>query len=224
MLLSRRTRPFAQHTFNNQNSHGWGDLWNGEDLAIWSKDDESPRPPNPFDAERIVNIEHKPGDPYTRHQSVHDETRHGDEPIPTDLAFSFPHKMRLENGSRAMEAFVRPSPIVTVGTATSYTFDLATCTFEMTVTAAPSDMPTEIFLPDYFFRGGAEPEVSVSSGRWTVVRPVQVLRWWHETSGEQKLRIMSGYRHTGMEESVDDSDFYIGMWVVKLFKTKCTIL
>ena len=85
-------------------------------------------------------------------------------------------------------------------------------------------MPTEIFLPDYFFRGGAEPEVSVSAGRWTIVRPVQVLRWWHETSGEQKLRIVSGYRHTGMEESVDDSDSYIGMWVVKLFKTKCSIL
>lgn len=126
-----------------------------------------------------------------------------------------------------MEAFVRPSPIVTAGTVPSYTFDLAKCTFEMTFRSAARDdeLPTEVFIPDYFFRGGAEPEVSVSSGKWEFVRPAQVLRWWPETPGEQKLRVVSGYRRMGMEESQEESEYYIGMRIVKFFqKMKCTIL
>jgi hypothetical protein len=135
------------------------------------------------------------------------DVRHGDEPIPSDLAFTFPHSTRLENGSRAMEAFVRPAPVVTAGVSTSYTFDLATCTFTMKFQPAceTEDKPTEIFIPDYFFRAGCEPEICISSGRWTMHRQVQVLRWWHEGLEEQQLTVSSGYRHLGMEEAVDDN-------------------
>jgi hypothetical protein len=123
-----------------------------------------------------------------------------------------------------MEAFVRPAPIVTCGIPTSYTFDLANCSFQFKFMpfSENEDHPSEIFIPDYFFRGGAEPEVAVSTGRWESIRPVQVLRWWHEGAGEQELNISSGYRHTGMEESVDDSGYYLGMWIARLY-TKCTV-
>lgn len=124
-----------------------------------------------------------------------------------------------------MEAFVRPSPIVTAGIPISYSFDLANCSFDMKFKPAqPTDeYPTEIFIPDYFFRGGTEPEISVSSGRWQMLRQVQVLRWWHDGAQEQSLNISSGYRHIGMEESVDDSGYYLGMWIARLY-TKCTML
>jgi len=124
-----------------------------------------------------------------------------------------------------MEAFVRPSPIVTAGVPTSYTFDLATCTFtfSFTPTNEMDELPSEIFIPDFFFRGGAEPVISVTSGRWQMVRRAQVLRWWHEGSGEQTLRISSGYRHTGMEESVDDTGYYLGAVVARLLAS-CKIL
>lgn len=57
----------------------------------------------------------------------------------------------------------------------------------------------------------------MSTGRWECIRPVQVLRWWHEGSGEQTLRISSGYRHTGMAETVDDAGtFYLGDWVARI--------
>jgi hypothetical protein len=124
-----------------------------------------------------------------------------------------------------MEAFVRPSPVVTAGIPTSYSFDLANCCFQLKFnpTRAIDENPTEIFIPDYYFRGGAEPEISISSGRWMMVRQVQVLRWWHEGLEEQSLRITSGYRHIGMLESVDDSEDYLGSWIAK-FYSKCRIM
>ena len=195
-------------------------MWDGEDLSIWSKDDESPNPLSPFDKEKVKEINHTQQDPYYRRESIQD-IRHGDEPIPTDLAFTFHHQTRLENGSRAMEAYVRPSPIATAGIPISYTFDLANCSFLLKLQPIHEmeEKPTEIFIPDYFFRGGTEAEISVTSGRWEMLRQVQVLRWWHEGSGEQSLKISSGYRHTGMEESADDSGYYIGLLIGRVVES-----
>ena len=124
-----------------------------------------------------------------------------------------------------MEAYVRPSPVATAGVPISYTFDLANCSFVLKLQPVheTEEKPTEIFIPDYFFRGGAEPEICVSSGRWQMLRQVQVLRWWHERSGEQTLTISSGYRQTGMEESVDDSGYYIGLLIGRAVAS-CKIL
>ena len=124
-----------------------------------------------------------------------------------------------------MEAFVRPSPIATAGTPISYTFDLANCSFHLKFQPIhkAEEKPTEIYIPDYFFRGGAEPEIAVSSGKWLMLRQVQVLRWWHEGSEEQSLKISSGYRHIGMAESVDDTGYYLGVWIARLMEN-CTIM
>ena len=200
-------------------------MWDGEDLSVWSTEDTPKSIPSPFDEEKIHGKDQSPQDPYLHGTAIHDN-RHGDEPIPQDLAFTFPHNLRLELGSRAMEAFVRPAPIVTCGVPTSYTFDLANCSFQFKFTPSveKDNNPTEVFIPDYFFRGGAEPEVAVSSGRWECIRPVQVLRWWHEGSGEQTFRISSRYRHTGMAETVDDAGaFYLGDWVARIL-IQCKIL
>ena len=124
-----------------------------------------------------------------------------------------------------MEAFVRPSPIVTAGIPISYTFDLATCTFQMVFQpmSESTEHPTEIFIPDYLFRGEAEPEISITEGgRWCIVRKAQILRWWHEGLGQQTLRISSGYRHAGMAESVVDSEFYLGGLVAETY-SRCSI-
>lgn len=126
----------------------------------------------------------------------------------TSLAFSFPYNESLNAGSRAFEAFVRPSPIVIAGTPKSYTFDMRSCTFTLSITPfqeePPENSPTEIFLPEYFYRD-CEPVVAVSSGRWIVHRPSQVLRWWHSSRlGEESLKISSGYRRNGIVGIVDD--------------------
>src|SRR5438046_797877 len=110
------------------------------------------------------------------------------------LAFSFPYNESLNAGSRAFEAFVRPSPVVLAGTPKSYGFDMRSCTITLSmkpfVEEPPEDAPTEIFIPEYFFQD-CEPEISVSSGRWIMFRPGQVLRWWHSGIGEQSLKVSS---------------------------------
>ena len=113
----------------------------------------------------------------------------------------FPYIHSLNEGSRAFEAFVRPSPIVVAGIPKAYGFDMKTCSFSLTMVpfeiAPAENSPTEIFLPEYFFQD-CEPEISVSSGRWIMYRPGQILRWWHSGKEEQKLTVSSAYRKQGV--------------------------
>ena len=132
--------------------------------------------------------------------------------VPTEmemssLAFTFPYNRLLNAGSRAFEAFVRPSPIVVAGKPKFYNFDMRSATFTMSMiphSEQPAeDAPTEIFLPDYLFQD-CEPVISTSSGRWVVYRPAQVLRWWHCGSGEQNITITSGYKREGVVGTAND--------------------
>jgi Glycoside hydrolase family 5 C-terminal domain len=123
------------------------------------------------------------------------------------LGFEFPYVESLNAGSRAFEAFVRPSPIAVAGRPKSYGFDMRSCSFHLTIIpyqdAPLEDAPTEIFVPDYFFHD-AEPEIVVSSGRWAVRRREQVLLWWHGGPEEQALSISSSYRRDGLVGTMDD--------------------
>jgi hypothetical protein len=122
-------------------------------------------------------------------------------------SFSFPYIPSLNEGSRAFEAFVRPSPIVVAGIPKAYGFDMRSCSFSLSMVpfeeAPAENSPTEIFLPEYFFQD-CEPEISVSSGRWIMFRPGQVLRWWHSGIEEQKLTVSSAYRKEGVVGIVND--------------------
>jgi Glycoside hydrolase family 5 C-terminal domain len=125
----------------------------------------------------------------------------------SSLTFSFPYNPSLNAGSRAFEAFVRPSPILVAGTPKSYGFDMRSCRFSLTMVPytcePPEDAPTEIFVPEYLFQD-CEPEIWVSSGQWIMYRPGQVLRWWHAGSAEQTLKISSGYKRDGFVGIADN--------------------
>ena len=127
------------------------------------------------------------------------------EPLLTSSCF--PYIPSLNEGSRAFEAFVRPSPVVVAGIPKAYGFDMKTCSFSLTMlpfeVAPAENSPTEIFLPEYFFQD-CEPEISVSSGRWIMYRPGQILRWWHSGKEEQKLTVSSAYRKQGVVGIVND--------------------
>lgn len=122
-------------------------------------------------------------------------------------SFSFPYIPSLNEGSRAFEAFVRPSPIVVAGIPKAYGFDMRSCSFSLSMIpleeVPAENSPTEIFLPEYFFQD-CEPEISVSSGRWIMYRPGQVLLWWHSGLEEQKLTVSSGYRKEGVVGIAND--------------------
>jgi hypothetical protein len=122
---------------------------------------------------------------------------------------SFPYNAALNAGSRALEAFVRPSPIVVAGTPRSYGFNMKSCTFSMTMVPfeadPPEDAPTEIFIPDYFFQD-CEPEITVSSGRCEMNRRGQVLRWWHSGDGVQNIKVWSAYTQEGVVGTVEGDE------------------
>jgi hypothetical protein len=112
--------------------------------------------------------------------------------------------LRQQQGYRAAEAYLRPSPTYVSGKLDSHVFDLKNCVFTLSLTAkgaTTATAPTEIYLPDFHF-----PEsnivVTVSGGKWDIdVQDIQGaklqrLRWWH-AEGEQDIKIEGLKRKPG---------------------------
>ena len=164
--------------YTTENSHQWGDQWNGEDLSIISEDD--PLPPD-FDRGG-TQLDGTPGPK----QSITAAVTRGGQHTDSDKG--------LPGTSRAARAFIRPGPATTNGSIVSYGFDLRTVTFEMEVLAsipARDRAPTEVFLPILHFPGEDSIEIEVSRGETEVVElghGRQVLRWWNP-DGQQSLKV-----------------------------------
>ena len=213
--------------YTADSNHRWGDNWNGEDLSIYCAEDR-PLPPPAYapDAEGANSSGSKgsldPNQPsYSASQTSSSEavgpsnlsktlsvTSMTPSPSPSGGGGSSP-------GFRAAEAYTRPVPHRTHGTLSSYSFDLKTCTFSLTLTSTsptPQEYPTEIFLPAFHFpQLQGKTSVEVSGGKWQIevdeVRKgegggnggegegQQVLRWWHP-AGEQKVEV-NGVRRKG---------------------------
>ena len=141
-------------------------------------------------------------------------------PSASGLTFSFPFNALLNAGSRAVEAFVRPALVVTAGRPISHGFDMRSCTFFLRMApfeeSPPKNAPTEIFLPEYFFRH-SEPDIRTSSGRWELHRAEQVLQWWHSGVGEQTIQILSEYKREGVVGVTNSSETWY-------WKGNCTIM
>ncbi|RYP64321.1 hypothetical protein DL771_008823 [Monosporascus sp. 5C6A] len=188
------------------NDHLRGDQWNGEDLSIFSVDDQTlPLTPVPrTDATSSSGSLSKIASSNPQRQEAEDET--AVTPGNLKLTLTNPSissepsslKPELTNspGYRAAEAYVRPAPIYTNGFITDYAFDLRKCEFTLNLEATklPSaDLPTVIFLPDYHFPQ-EQCTVVVSGGKWEISTDdeeralVQKLRWWH-SDGPQRLKV-----------------------------------
>ena len=131
-------------------------------------------------------------------------------------------------GYRAAEAYVRPSPIATVGSVISYGFDLRNCTFTLLLEctdAATEKVPTEVFLPEYHFPKD-NMAVEVSSGKWTISvddvngAMIQVLRWQHE-KGTQSLTVKGVKTRQGT--SLDQGEEAPG-YLQQCWQSGCTIM
>jgi hypothetical protein len=160
---------FTTWNYCPDNSHEWGDLWNGEDLTIWSPDDavksiaareggkdrfqEPPHEARPKHGQKLDNYSSHPG------MSTPSTNRSGAS-TPVDTASSSTiganddpsHPINLNDGARALPAFCRPFPIKTVGTPTEIDFDVTSskCTISIQVNSddvSDPDLPTEIFVP-----------------------------------------------------------------------------
>ncbi|KAJ3367517.1 hypothetical protein HDU91_001351 [Kappamyces sp. JEL0680] len=151
--LERDLLSFTLWNYTSDNSHQWGDQWNGEDLSLWSP------PLSTIISPRIEAEQRK---------------------LPEDL----------NDGARALEAFVRPFPIAVPGTPKSISFDLVAGTFTFSFTHAVGDdglwdplslglsaTHAEIFLPAVHFPTADSFQVWTSSGDHSVHLSQQRLIW-----------------------------------------------
>lgn len=201
-----------------QNVHQWGDQWNGEDLSIYSFDDQ-PLPISAVPRSKAGSLSSNHAPPrLSEDVAVTPDnikrTLTNDAPSVSSLSTAAnpanasslmnttdPELKIATPGYRAAEAYVRPAPVAVAGDITHYTFDLKSCTFTLNLRTAKEpgpDAPTEFFLPEYHFpRDGCV--VEVSSGKWEIgvgEDGVQRLRWWHGKA-EQSIKIVGQVRKYG---------------------------
>jgi len=184
---------FTLWTYSVANSHEWGDQWNGEDLSIFSVDD---RPPQSA-ASAIASTTTVDASSLKRvlTTSTMSTSR-------TDLQKFAPDA--IVGGSRASEAFVRPSAVYTVGTIIESGFNLSAATFDLKLVAdeCTETLPTEMFVPPFHFPKD-DITVTVSGGKWEYDVGRSVVRWWH-ASGEQWIKIKGVGR---MSADYDDEGY-----------------
>ena len=98
-------------------------------------------------------------------------------------------------GSRALEAFVRPSPVAIAGSALSYSYDLKETFFSLDIspdeTLCCDGIASIIFMPDYLLSGNYD--ISISSGRYEVDKGNQTISWWHDGRAVQTFRLRSDF-------------------------------
>ena len=216
-------------TYVASNNHKWGDNWNGEDLSIFSVDDSLPQASSALPSTNAstmsldkastsstidpANLKHHLKAPRISSRSSSDGEG--------------PHNP----GIRAAEAFIRPSPIATVGEVFRYGFDLKSCVFTFSLKADKStteDLFTEIYLPDFHFPQ-EKTTVEVTSGKWMMEmhdvngEGMQTLKWWHH-QGEQSITVRGVKRKLGVVSDnieEDDPGYYE---TVRKLATNCNVM
>ncbi|GAA5928625.1 hypothetical protein JCM10213_002518 [Rhodosporidiobolus nylandii] len=147
------------------NSHEWGDKWNGEDLSVWSPDDavkmatsrtaaaqhaRAAGNVNPSD-KGIHNAKQMSASSSTSSLAKYDRTSPPSATAVTPIDDPL-HPINLNDGARALPAFVRPFPTKTVGAPVSLDFNVRNSKFTLAVTVSSDDvsapdLPTEIYVP-----------------------------------------------------------------------------
>lgn len=161
--LERDLLSFTLWNYTSDNSHEWGDQWNGEDLSLYSP------LPNPTSSPE----ENAP----LLAESAEDEQG---------------EKVDLNRGGRACSAFVRPFPIATPGTPKQMSFDVKEGVFTYAFTHALtsngkwdisshglSSTACEIYLPQIQYGSRAEDVTVWVSGGEAAVLPDHQRVVWH---------------------------------------------
>ncbi|PQE32347.1 glycoside hydrolase family 5 protein [Rutstroemia sp. NJR-2017a WRK4] len=220
-----------------QNKHQLGDQWNGEDLSIFSLDDLplplDATPPTPKNESTTSLVENAAAAATTKKELSDESTVNPGNlkaklktPSISSTPTDAPPELTNSPGYRAAEAYVRPSPIYTVGQISAYGFDLRTCTFTLKLdapAATKEDTPTEIFLPEFHFpKEGCN--VEVTGGKWIIATDdedggfIQKLRWWH-AEGEQSIKVQGVVRQS-MRLRKEEDDGYLE----QCQQSKCVVM
>jgi hypothetical protein len=164
---------FTLWTYVPDNSHQWGDLWygaassslcglltlrNGEDLSLYSQDDAK---------KTELWVDKTKGSSASLSTSSTTLAGPRFSPKGIESGDGVTPGLILE-GSRAVEAYVRPYPTATVGTPERIDFDIASTTFNLSVKVSSQDevsedVTTEVYLPFVHYASSLEPYVSRGS-------------------------------------------------------------
>jgi hypothetical protein len=219
---------YSLWVYMTKNNHQWGDLWNGEDLSIFSVDD-IPLPSSLGASSREPASTNTSTASLDKSSPAYSQSHSSEQTLvsPTNLKKSLSTPSILSQNSntapnltnapgyRAAEAFVRPSPIYTFGDLISHGFDLRNVTFTIALecdSPTTEATPTEIFLPEFHFPRD-RTEVTVSGGKWTISLDgvdnamVQKLKWWHG-EGSQNMTVKGVARRPGESSANDDEAGY----------------
>lgn len=138
-------------TYVPNNSHRWGDNWNGEDLSLWSADDQRPDPTSyrPYQmrdspATSTTALMQSPSMASSRTLAAPTFTPKG-----IQSGVEVTPKLILD-GARVVAAICRPYPVATVGVPERIDFDIKSTTFKLSVRVSPQDSAgqvTEIYVP-----------------------------------------------------------------------------
>lgn len=202
------------------NNHYRGDNWNGEDLSIFSVDDNT-LPLSPHSTNVSTTSVDRTSPSYSDGRlsgspNVSPATLKKTLSVDQMSANRSPSVDGDNPGFRAAESYVRPTPIATHGDVLSFGFDLRSCTFTLSLNAPSStedNTPTEIFLPEFHFPA-TDTTVEVTGGKWSISIDSadgglqQRLRWWH-AAGEQKLTAKGVRRRQGMALGKEEDDGYL---------------
>ncbi|BFZ56443.1 hypothetical protein PYCC9005_003489 [Savitreella phatthalungensis] len=180
---------FTLWQYSPLNTHKWGDWWNGEDLSIWSRSD-CYSPSVSSQQLRDYRSPSQSSDTLIQRPRLTPEKS-------ISMGCHFPAAAFSEEGLRAVEAVVRPSPILVDGSCTEHNFDIKSRTFTITVEAskrAGDRVETICFLPKLHF--GRLREVDASNTRGDQDHAVkhypetQTLVWTYPADGQtRKLRV-----------------------------------
>jgi len=133
---------FTLWTYVPDNSHEWGDLWNGEDLSLWSRDDLEK--PSEIDSAQIAST--------TSSTTLTSPTTPKSSFTPSSIASGAFSSSLIMDGARAIDAICRPYCIAMVGQPLRADFDFYTSDFKLTIRvsaedAVPEGVATEVYLP-----------------------------------------------------------------------------
>lgn len=169
-------------TYCANNSHNYGDFWNGEDFSIYCKGEHYEMKPS-IDYGGVYSLS---SNSTLSVNSSSQLTLNSDGSEDLDL-------WSVNHGTRAECAIARPYPLAIVGSLVSYGFDLKKTSFSLTInaeTATTDKIGTLVVLPECNFPMEENLKVDLTSGKWDFDPKTRILTWWHE-AGEQSLTVTS---------------------------------
>ncbi|KAJ3312881.1 hypothetical protein HDU76_002777 [Blyttiomyces sp. JEL0837] len=193
---------YTAWTYCSDNTHKFGDGWNGEDLSLFSRDGISTDVQTNSGVGFADGINHRKG-------------------LGNDVVLDgFRHDPALDLGARALRAFVRPYAVQTPGIPLRLNFVMSTGTFAYSFThrketlagqsgikeeedgevMVPAGGVTELFLPVIHFAVPKNCDVWVSHGTVVFEPELQRARWHCGCHGSGEA--VPVYE----EESVDDNE------------------